>query len=198
MNYDNYEEKVVQRLKVKLIGWPFENIVNPVKLYTVGELRTLRDALRSGACCWVKLSKTELKVHADSLAVRRKAGEVIGKTRKERSDKGVKTGPRHKPGVRDESSSNDQDSDSDVGRSPPAEPVATMSKKRKSASKDIAAGSSKRRKGASRDHEAGTSKKKKIPVKLRASKKSVKGQLPPSKAVIGTDTDDSETDCDGE
>jgi hypothetical protein len=45
MNYDNYDEKVVQRLKVKLVGWPFEKIISPAKLYTVGELRTLRDTL---------------------------------------------------------------------------------------------------------------------------------------------------------
>ena len=46
MNYDNYKEKVIQRLKVKLVGWPFEKVVSPTKLYTIGELRTLRDAVR--------------------------------------------------------------------------------------------------------------------------------------------------------
>ena len=83
MNYNNYEEKVIQRLKVKLVGWPFEKVVSPIKLYTIGELRTLRDALQSGACAWVQLSNQELKLHADHMVVRRKGGEVVGKTRKE-------------------------------------------------------------------------------------------------------------------
>ena len=76
MNYDNYEEKVIQRLKVKLVGWPFEKVVSPAKLYTIGELRTLRDALKSGACAWVWLSNQELKFHADDMVVRRKGGDV--------------------------------------------------------------------------------------------------------------------------
>jgi hypothetical protein len=44
---------------------------------------------------------------------------------------------------------------------------------------------------ASRGHEAGPSKKMKGSEKPRASKKIAKGQLPPSKAMIGTDTDES-------
>src|SRR5271168_507101 len=115
MNYDNYDEKVVQKFKVKLVGWPFEKIISLAKLYTIGELRTLRDTLRSGACCWVQLSKLELKAHANEIATRREGGEVIGKIRKQRSDKGVKTGPRCKPGARDESSdSEDDDEDRDL------------------------------------------------------------------------------------
>ena len=201
MNYDNYEEKVIQRLKVKLIGWPFENIISPAKLYTVGELRTLRDALRSGACCWVKLSKTELKTHLDNMASRREAGGVVGKTRKQRSDKGVKTSPRRKPGAHDESNNNEDSGDDSTDSSGPEEPVpgssasmpnepqAGPSKKRKSAT---LAGPSKKRKRAPRDREAQPSTKKKALAKKRVGKKSAKSQLPPSKELVST------TDSDGE
>jgi len=182
MNYDNYDEKVVQKLKVKLVGWPFEKIISPTKLYTIGELRTLRDVLRSGACCWVQMSKLELKAHANDIAMRREGGEVIGKARKERSDKGVKTGPRRKPGACDESS----DSDSDDGSS------QLQSRKRKSAHADVTqAGPSKKRKEA--EQRAGPSKKKRAPAKARAGKNSAKAQLPPSKETISsTDTDETE------
>lgn len=202
MNYDNYEEKVVQRLKVKLVGWPFEKIVSPAKLYTIGELRTLRDALRCGACSWVKLSKSELKVHADNITMRRTAGEVIGKTRKERSDKGVKSGPRRKRGAHDEESESDGESTSRTPadttavssaslRTVPKKPEAGLSKKRKSASSaDTLAGPSKKRKAAQRDHGVGPSKQRKAPAKPRAGKKSAKAQLPPSKETIGADTDE--------
>jgi hypothetical protein len=111
INYNNYNEKIVQKLKVKLVGWPFEKIISPAKLYTIGELRTLRNMLRSGACCWVWLSKQELKVLANKSAMRRKRGEVIEKTRKTRSDKGVKTGPRRKQGACDESSDSEGNDD---------------------------------------------------------------------------------------
>jgi len=186
MNYDNYEEKIVQRLKVKLVGWPFENVISPAKLYTIGEPRTLRDALRCGACCWVKLSKSELKVHADNMATRRKAGEVIGKARKERSDKGVKVGPRRKPGACDESGDDEQSEDG--GESTSRTPAEGQSKKRKAApSADKLARPSKKRKEATRDLEAGPSKKRKVP-----RKKSAKSQLPPSKETIGTDSDEAD------
>jgi hypothetical protein len=189
MNYDNYDEKIVQKLKVKLVGWPFEKIISPAKLYTIDELRTLRDTLRSGACCWVRLSKQELKVLANETAMRRERGEVIGKTRKARSDKGVKTGPRRKPGACDESS--DSEGDDDEGSD-----SVQQSRKRKSAQVDGAqAGPLKKRKA---DQQAGPSNKKRAPAKAKAGKNSAKAQLPPSKEMI-TDTDEShETDHENE
>jgi len=182
MNYDNYDEKIVQRLKVKLVGWPFDKVISPAKLYTVSELRTLRDTLRSGACCWVRLSKQELKVLANETAVRREGGEVIGKTRKARSDKGVKTGPRRKPGACDESSDSEGNDDDGLD----SESVQ-RSRKRKPAQVDSTqAGPSKKRKP---NQQAGPSKTKRAPAKTKAGRNSAKGQLPPSKEII-TDTDE--------
>ena len=181
MNYDNYDEKIVQKLKVKLVGWPFEKIISLAKLDTIDELQTLRDTLQSGACCWVQLSKQELKVLSNETMMRRERGEVIGKTRKTRSDKSVKTGPRHKPGACDESS--DSEGDHDHGLD-----LIQRSRKWKSAQVDGAqAGLSKKRKA---DQQAGPSKKKRAPATAKAGKNSAKTQLPPSKEMI-SDTDES-------
>ena len=160
MNYDNYDEKVVQRLKVKLVSWPFEKIISQAKLYTVGELRTLRDTLQSRACCWVRLSNQELKVLSNKTVMRRERGEVIGKTRKERSDKGVKTGPKRKRGACDQSSDSEGGDGSELGQ---------QTRKWKSAQVDGAqAGPSKKRKA---DQQAG-------PRALEKEESTRKGQGP--------------------
>ncbi|KAH7905210.1 hypothetical protein BJ138DRAFT_1018023 [Hygrophoropsis aurantiaca] len=57
MNYDNYDTAIVKNLHVKLVGWPKEvPFSSPSKIYTVGDMRTLRDALKYGDCHWVTLS----------------------------------------------------------------------------------------------------------------------------------------------
>jgi hypothetical protein len=51
INYANYETSVVEAHSVKLVGWPQDiNFVNPSGIGTVGEIRRLRDALKSGDC----------------------------------------------------------------------------------------------------------------------------------------------------
>jgi hypothetical protein len=118
------------------------------------------------------LSNQELKALANETATRRERGEVIGKTRKERSDKGVKTGPKRKRGACDQSSDSEGGDGSESGQ---------RSRKRKSAQVDGAqAGPSKKRKA---DQQAGPLKKKRALGKAKA-------QLPPSKEMI-TDTDES-------
>ena len=90
MNYANYETAIVQQYSVRLVGWPKSiKFVNPSQIGTVLEIRTLRDNLRSGACHWVKLTKSQLTAHVADLEERRKQGETIGKQRKKRSDAGT-------------------------------------------------------------------------------------------------------------
>ncbi|KAF8798805.1 hypothetical protein BYT27DRAFT_7343194 [Phlegmacium glaucopus] len=99
MNYINYDVQVVQRLKVKLMGWTFHMFVSPQDINAVDDLRTLRDALRCGSCFWMRMSNPEVTRHAAHMLEREEAGEIIGKKRKARSDKGVLKGPKKKPGV---------------------------------------------------------------------------------------------------
>ncbi|KAF9035949.1 hypothetical protein BJ165DRAFT_1313843, partial [Panaeolus papilionaceus] len=96
MNYKNYEEQIVSKLGVKLVGWTYKQFVSPSEITGVDDLRTLHEALTTGACHWVRLSKAQLAAHAKDLAQRRAAGEKVGEKRKERIDKGVIKGPRGK------------------------------------------------------------------------------------------------------
>jgi hypothetical protein len=90
MNYANYETSIVQQYSVRLVGWPKTvKFVNPSQIGTVLEIRTLRDDLNSGACHWVKLSKSQLAAHIADIEARRDRGETIGKKRKKRSDAGT-------------------------------------------------------------------------------------------------------------
>ena len=99
MNYNNYDTKVVQKYRVKIIGWTHNKLISPFNIHTVDELRTLRDALRCGACYWARLTRAELTKHSEEMEMREAAGEVVVVKRKERSDKGKKKGPRAKLGV---------------------------------------------------------------------------------------------------
>ncbi|KAG1871805.1 hypothetical protein DFJ58DRAFT_837119 [Suillus subalutaceus] len=93
MNYQNYEKAIVLVYGVKLDGWP-EGLpfIAPSHMHTILEVRTLRDALVTGACHWKKLTQRELEdLHMD-IQRRSDAGEVIGMVRKKCSD----TGKTHK------------------------------------------------------------------------------------------------------
>jgi hypothetical protein len=93
MNYVNYEAAVVKTYKVKLVGWTFKKFISPANINTLHDIRALRDALKNGGCHWVPLSPQELKEHVAHVDERRESGEVVGRKRKERSDKGI---PRKK------------------------------------------------------------------------------------------------------
>ena len=130
MNYDNYEEKVIQRLKVKLVGWPFEKVVSPAKLYTIGELRTLRDALRSGACARFGCP-TKNQIAHRWYGGKKERGWGGWKDQEGKVRQGMKTGPRCKPGAYEESGdeggSDTDDACPGVPTSTPAEQPAIFS-----------------------------------------------------------------------
>jgi hypothetical protein len=92
MNYVNYDDNVVRRYRVKIVGWTYSVFVNPADINTITDIRTLRDALKTGSCHWVSLSTQEMKDHEQEVEARRTNGDIVGKPRKERSDKGA----RHK------------------------------------------------------------------------------------------------------
>ena len=75
MNYSNYETTIVEVHSIKIVGWPKDiKFVNPSGIGTVGEIRKLRDALKSGECHWVKLTRAELSKHIQELTKRRQQG----------------------------------------------------------------------------------------------------------------------------
>jgi hypothetical protein len=96
MNYPNYEHQIMQKHQVKLVGFTFHEFISPFNISTVNDLRILRDALRCGSCCWVRMTKGEVARHSVDLAAREAGGAVVGKKRKGRSDKGMTRGPRRK------------------------------------------------------------------------------------------------------
>ncbi|KAF8815180.1 hypothetical protein BYT27DRAFT_7249426 [Phlegmacium glaucopus] len=153
MNYINYDIQVVQKHQCKLVSWTFNKFISPFNIHTIDDLRTLQDALRSDLVC------------------REVAGETIGKKRKERSDKGVKKGPKAKPGVADGAELNDNSSDAD-----------------NSDNDDQVAGPSKKRKTTVQTKPATKTKPKQTPktkaALKRKGKAKVSSQLPPSREMV--------------
>jgi hypothetical protein len=91
MNYVNYDMQIVQRRHVKLIGWPANIMFIPPSILTsVDDVRLLLHVLRTKKCRWVQLSDDEVVEHMEDLQRRMDAGEVVGRKRKIRSDKGKK------------------------------------------------------------------------------------------------------------
>jgi hypothetical protein len=106
MNYPNYEQQIMQKLQVKLVGYTYHKFISPFNISTVNDLRILRDALRCGSCCWIRMTKGEVARHSAELTAQEAAGVTIGKKRKERSDKGLTRGPRRNKNDLDDNEQN--------------------------------------------------------------------------------------------
>lgn len=92
MHYTDYEEKVVQRYGVELIGWTYEKLVNPSELSTsLPGLRQLLEAINTDSCKFIKLTQTQLKQRREEHQKAIEDGSLPGpKTRKPRKDRGTK------------------------------------------------------------------------------------------------------------
>ncbi|KAJ7164604.1 hypothetical protein C8R43DRAFT_946420 [Mycena crocata] len=91
MQYVWYEEDVVQRYSIKLVGWTYPELVNPSELSTsLPGLQALHDALKNDTCKFVKLNKEQLAARKESWLADVAAGRIERKHRDERSDKGTK------------------------------------------------------------------------------------------------------------
>ncbi|KIL55366.1 hypothetical protein M378DRAFT_34696, partial [Amanita muscaria Koide BX008] len=89
MNYINYDKSIVLKPHVKLVSWPPNlKFTNPASITNVEDLRVLRNALRARTCTWVTISDREARKAASSIEERETTGEVVGRKRKQRSDKG--------------------------------------------------------------------------------------------------------------
>lgn len=114
MQYTRYEEDIVLRYGVELVGWTYENFVNPSELSTsLGPLTTLFNALKSGECKFIKLSLTELREREAKHRAKETSGEVVLK-RKRRADAG-KPRKKAKKGKAAEIDADDVGSDGDDG-----------------------------------------------------------------------------------
>ena len=92
MHYIDYEEKVVQRYGVELIGWTYEKLVNPSELSTsLPGLRQLLEAINTGSCKFIKLTQDQLKQRREEHQKAIENGSLPApKTRKPRKDRGTK------------------------------------------------------------------------------------------------------------
>jgi hypothetical protein len=89
MCYVKYEQEIIIKHKVKLVGWPTSiKFANPSDIGTVGNIRKLRQTLKTGECKWIVQSRGQQAAYAEMLAGKVAAGEQVVKKRKERSDKG--------------------------------------------------------------------------------------------------------------
>jgi hypothetical protein len=88
MNYDHYEDKIVEALGVELVGWPLNGpICNPGKI-TTNEAIILHNALKSGECKWINLSLEQVGVRKASNAQKVANGQqVYGPPRKKHARK---------------------------------------------------------------------------------------------------------------
>ncbi|KAG6887201.1 hypothetical protein C0992_000146, partial [Termitomyces sp. T32_za158] len=134
MSYERYDSEVVERYSVVLRGWP-EGLQfrSPAKITTMEDARVLRDALVSGECVWVKLSRKEKEARAKTRQEKIASGEIPVKKRKKRSDAGKPRGPKKsKAGEKRHSREDDENNGEDSEREEPPQKRARKSSGRKS------------------------------------------------------------------
>jgi hypothetical protein len=112
MHYVNYEEAIVQRYGIELIGWTYDKFVNPSELSTAIEpLRKLLDAINNGHCKFVKLTKEERQKRLETYRAKIATGELKAQGRKTCCDAGVKRKGKAKKTVTNDGSSSDDEED---------------------------------------------------------------------------------------
>ncbi|PPQ82115.1 hypothetical protein CVT25_014277 [Psilocybe cyanescens] len=96
MHYLCFEEDIVLRYGIDLVGYTYKKLMNPSDLSTsLPLLKALLDALENGTCKFVKLSAQELKKRQDAYNTKLISGEIEPHKRKRRSDAGVKQKGKH-------------------------------------------------------------------------------------------------------
>ncbi|KAJ7743273.1 hypothetical protein DFH07DRAFT_750021 [Mycena maculata] len=113
MQYVWYEQDIIQKYSIILVGWTFPELVNPSKLSTsLPALQELHDALKGGKCDFKRLSRDELEKRRATWEANVAAGRVEAKNRQGCSDKNVKRKRRaDDDGEQGDSGENDNDND---------------------------------------------------------------------------------------
>lgn len=121
MQYANYEEAIVLKYGIELVGWTHEKFCNPSELSNALEpLRKLLEALNSQTCKFVKLSPSERRDRQAKYKSDVASGAIAPRQRKTRKDAGTKRkakgsdqGPGGRPGKRVRSDEVISDNDGD-------------------------------------------------------------------------------------
>ena len=75
MCYVKYEQDIISKHKVELVGWPAAiKFSNPSEIGTVEEIRKLRQALKVGDCKWITQSRRQQAAYAAMLAAKLGSG----------------------------------------------------------------------------------------------------------------------------
>lgn len=99
MSYQNYDVDIIQRHKVKIMGWPSSiPFMSPSSLNSMQNVRDLIDEFEAGSCRWVFVPADELKRHNQMLKEKEAAGQPAKRPRVRRKDAGLSRGPQKKKG----------------------------------------------------------------------------------------------------
>jgi hypothetical protein len=86
MNYENYEQKIVETYSITLKTFPLGTVVNPGKIGHHEDLVQLLNSLMDGSCEWVKLTDTELTEHVKKNIGHQAHSEKVYKPPKHRTN----------------------------------------------------------------------------------------------------------------
>lgn len=64
---EQYDDRIVMKYGVHLIGWPLEKLINPSNVHSINDLSIVEKALANGVCRWVRLTDEEFEQYADNL-----------------------------------------------------------------------------------------------------------------------------------
>ncbi|KAJ6569310.1 hypothetical protein B0H19DRAFT_1256954 [Mycena capillaripes] len=117
MAYANYHVDIKHKLGVELAGWPAKVPMQRPSKMPAEIARSIRDKLRSGAICWVVLTRAQRDEVAEEINELRTQGALKQRKErsdKERSDKGTARGPRkNNDDGSDAEDSDDEEDDED-------------------------------------------------------------------------------------
>ena len=89
MSYKNFEHDIMEKYKLKVVGWPDGlEVKNPSDIGSIDDLRRINRAWKSGQARFIELTGAEKKALAAKIKAREEAGELATRKRAERSDKG--------------------------------------------------------------------------------------------------------------
>ena len=112
MHYVQNHKEIVQRYKVKLVGWTHPTFANPSELSTsLPPLQKLLDAIKSMECKFVRLTPEQYKKEDDEYHEKLNNGKIILRERMTRKDKGKKRKWKVRETSEDRSSSSEGEDD---------------------------------------------------------------------------------------
>ncbi|PBK85160.1 hypothetical protein ARMGADRAFT_1036642 [Armillaria gallica] len=183
MNYNSFDSTIKSQHHIQIVGWPKGvEFRSPSDIGSTKDLHALRNALRSRACYWVRMSKQEVEEFEKELA----QGEK--KTQKTHKDKGTKR--RHIVNGEDGGKEDNDGKDGGKDDNEQEEHERPPKQKKTGVTKNSTAKKATRKKGAAGKavgKESGSSK---------GRGKHLQGMLPPKSREFIDSDDDSEDAAD--